>query len=485
VNAPARRLYLLISALFAVLVVATTWWTVARPDALRDNPHNPRAVLEEQRIHRGAIRSSDGTLLARSVRGPGDTWERRYSRADRDVAHAIGYSYTTLGRAGLERFDNDALVGQTDDVDSLLDQLLGRQPEGGDVTTTLDLDAQRVALAQLAGRKGSVVAMEPDTGKVRVMASEPGFDANDLRNTRVFKRLNADEANSPLFNRATQASYPPGSVFKVVTTAAALDSGKYTPDTIINGANHQEISGVPLDNDAGESFGEISLTTALTHSVNTVFGKIGEDLGKATMAKYMKRFGFYSKPPLDYPSTQIRASGEYDLRRGALLKPTSGAIDVGRMAIGQDKLQVTPLQMAEVAATVANDGVRVAPHLTDRVVDRDGRVVQRTEPKEEARVMSRRTARELGEMMQNVVREGTGTAAALSGVSVAGKTGTAQKNPTTGLVQPWFIAFAPADHPRIAIAATVEDSIGGSGGTTAAPIAKAVLQSLLGSKAGG
>jgi peptidoglycan glycosyltransferase len=476
-NTPARRLYLFISALFAVLVVATTWWTVARPDSLRDNPLNKRALLEEQRIHRGTIRAADGTVLARSVRAPGDTWVRRYTPADDATAHAIGYSYTTLGRAGLERYRNDALVGEDDGITTLLDQLLGRQQEGNDVTTTLDLDAQKVAIQQLAGRRGSVVALEPSTGKVRVMASVPGFDANDLRNAKVFSRLNQAK-DSPLFNRATQSSYPPGSTFKVVTAAAALDSGKYTPDTLLSGKSPIEVSGVPLANDNDEQFGEITLTTALTHSVNTVFARIGEDLGKTTMATYMKRFGFYSKPPLDYPASQLFTSGEW--ADGRLLKPTSGRIDVGRMAIGQDKLQVTPLQMAEVAATVANGGVRVAPRLTDKIVDPDGRVVQRIEPQEEERVMSAKSARELGEMMQNVVREGTGTAAALEGVDVAGKTGTAQKNIQTGLVQPWFIAYAPADDPKIAIAVTVEDSIGGFGGTVAAPIAKAVLESLLG-----
>jgi peptidoglycan glycosyltransferase len=179
------------------------------------------------------------------------------------------------------------------------------------------------------------------------------------------------------------------------------------------------------------------------------------------------------------------ASGEYDLKTGRLLPVTSPRVDVGRMAIGQDKLQVTPLQMATVAATVANDGVRVAPRLTDRIVDPDGRVVQRIEPQEEQRVMSVKAARELGEMMQNVVREGTGTAAALSGIDVAGKTGTAQIDPDRNITQPWFIAYAPADHPKMAIAVTVERSEGGFGGTEAAPIAKAVLESLLGNEASG
>jgi len=482
VNAPARRLYLFITALFAILVFATTWWTVAKPASLRDNQLNRRPLLEEQRIHRGTIFARDGTVLARSRRGPAETWVRRYTDADQLVPHAIGYSYTNLGRAGLERERNDALVGEANEIDSFVDDLLSREPVGDNVTTTLDLDAQRVALQQLGGRKGAVVALEPDTGRIRVMASVPGFDANALRDEKTFRRLNR-EPDSPMFNRATQASYPPGSTFKVVTAAAALDSGKYTPDSVINGDSPKVISGVPLRNDGGESFGDITLTTALTHSVNTVFAQIGEDLGKATMAKYMKRFGFYRKPPLDYPTDQMLASGEY--ANGRLLASESPKIDVGRMAIGQDKLQVTPLQMAEVAAVVANGGVRVAPRLTEKIVDRDGRTVDRIEPERVSRVMSRESAAQLGEMMTNVVREGTGTAAALQGIDVAGKTGTAEKDPSRNLVQPWFIAYAPADDPQIAIAVTVEDSIGGFGGTVAAPIAKAVLEQLLGPQGGG
>jgi len=483
-NAPARRLYVLISALFAVLVFATAWWTVARPASLRDNTENKRALLEQQRIHRGTIRSADGTVLARSVKVRGGIYTRRYTDADADVSQTIGYSYTDLGQVGLEKSRNDELVGETNGIESFVDQVLGKQQEGNDVTTTIDLAAQRVALQQLAGRKGAVVAMEPDTGKVRVMASVPGFDANAVRDPKTFKQLNRD-LDSPLFNRATQASYPPGSTFKVVTAAAALDSGQYTPDSVLNGDSPKVVSGVPLANDDDISYGDITLTTALTHSVNTVFAQIGEDLGKATMAKYMNRFGFDAKPPLDYPADQMLASGEYDLKTGRLLPVTSPRVDVGRMAIGQDKLQVTPLQMATVAATVANGGVRVAPRLTDKIVDPDGRVVERIKPQEEQRVMSTQTARELGEMMQNVVREGTGTAAALSGIDVAGKTGTAQIDPDRNITQPWFIAYAPADDPKMAIAVTIERSAGGFGGTEAAPIAKAVLEQLLGNEANG
>jgi penicillin-binding protein A len=473
VNVPIARLFGLIVVLFAVLVFATSWWTEFGAERLRDNPLNRRELLEQATIKRGRITADDGTVLARSVRGQGDTYKRVYPSSI--FSHEVGYSFTTLGRAGLEQSRNDPLTGQVGEVDSIIDQLSGKKKVGDDVITNLDPAAQKVALQQLGGRKGSVVALEPDTGKVRVMASIPGFD-QDAVDTH-FRRLNRDP-NAPLLNRSTQAGYPPGSTFKVVTATAALDTGKFTPDSTVNGDSGIPISGVPLANDGGQDFGSINLTDALTNSVNTVWAQVGERLGKARMAKYMARYGFFRRPPLDYPSNQKRASGEYG-RRGRLLSPSSKQIDVGRMAIGQDKLAVTPLQMAEVAATIANGGVRVKPRLTRKWVDADGRTVETIHPQEAARVMKASTAQQLAGMMSKVVEEGTGTAAALEGIDVAGKTGTAEIDVQNNITQPWFIAFAPASHPRIAIAVTVERSQGGFGGTVAAPIAKAVMEQLL------
>jgi peptidoglycan glycosyltransferase len=472
-NAPITRLFGLVVVLFAVLVFATSWWTEFGAERLRDNPLNRRQLLEDAKVKRGKITAEDGTVLARSVRAQGDTYRRVYP--SNIFSHEVGYNFTTLGRAGLEQSRNAPLTGQGGEVDTIIDQLSGRKKTGDDVVTNLDPAAQKVALDQLAGRKGSVVALEPSTGKVRVMASVPGFDQNDV-DTR-FRQLNKDK-NAPLLNRSTQAGYPPGSTFKVVTATAALDSGEFNPGSTLSGRSGINISGVPLANDGGEDFGPIDMTTALTHSVNTYWAQVGEKLGKSTMAKYMTRYGFFRKPPLDYPSDQKRASGEYS-KRGRLLSPTSNQIDVGRMAIGQDKLGVTPLQMASVAATIANGGVRVKPRLTSKIVDPDGRTVQRINPQDAARVMQTSTADQLAQMMSNVVKEGTGTAAALEGIDVAGKTGTAEIDVDNNITQPWFIAFAPVKNPRIAIAVTVERSQGGFGGTVAAPIAKAVMEQLL------
>ena len=474
-NAPIQRLYLLFLVLFAVLVYFTSRNAVFDATALRDNTLNKRTLLEEQQIHRGTIRAADGTILARSVKQRGGVYTRRYP-TNGLFSHPIGYSFTTLGRAGLERSRNDDLTGKRNELTSVLDQLRGKRQTGDSVRTTLDTAAQRVAYSALAGRKGAVVALDPRTGAVTVMASEPQYDPNALRGPGTYSRLANDNANRPLVNRATQFGYAPGSTFKVVTATAAIDSGRYTPQSTVDGKNGVRISGVPLQNDFNQSFGPIDLTTALAKSVNTVYAQVAERLGKATLRKYMVRFGFGSKPQLDYPKDQMSASGEY--RNGNLLEPTSRFVDVGRMGIGQDKLAVTPLQMAEVAAAVANRGRLMKPHLTDRIVDVDGRTVERVTPQVQSTVMKPSTSSAVTAMMEGVVNSGTGTQAQIPGVRVAGKTGTAetQIGKTTNNV--WFIAFAPADNPRVAIAVTMEHQVG-FGGDVAAPVAKAVMESLL------
>ena len=317
-----------------------------------------------------------------------------------------------------------------------------------------------------------MVALEPKTGKVLAMVSTPSYDPNGLDEGNTFSKLSTDEQNSPLVNRATQSGFPPGSTMKVVTAVAAIDTGKYTPNSTVSGENGKEISGVPLNNFGNEDFGDITLTEALTKSVNTVWAEVGEKLGKSTMAEYMTKFGFYKQPPIDLPADQLLASGERG-ERGRLLSPTSRQIDVGRMAIGQDKLLVTPLQMATVAATVANGGVRMEPHITQKIVDPDGRTQDEIEGERAERVMNEDTARDLTAMMLQVVKEGTGTAAALEGVELAGKTGTAEIDVDRGINDAWFIGFTN----EVAVAVVLE-RIEGTGGVDAAPIAKSVIEAV-------
>jgi peptidoglycan glycosyltransferase len=455
----------------------TSYWSVFDSDSLKANQANRRPLLEEQTIKRGNILAADGSVIAHSRatgKGNNKIYVRHYPQGGL-FGNPIGYSFVTQGRVGFELSHNDELVGNKTEFLSVLDELQGHSQEGDNVQSSLDPAAQEAAVNGLAGRRGSVVAIVPSTGEVRAMVSIPEYDPNQI--PKNFAELNRD-SSAPLFNRATQAGYPPGSTMKVVTATAALDSGEFTPDSVLSGRSPQEIDGVPLSNSGGEQFGDIDMTTALTNSVNTWWAQAGEKLGKDTMFQYMDRFGFDAKPRLDYPSFQLAASGVYD---GNKLLGPSDPIDIGRVAIGQERLRVTPLQMAEVAATVANNGELMEPRLWSRVIDPDGRETK-LDPARQSRVMSEDTASELNTMMQSVVQEGTGTAGAVSGIDVAGKTGTAEIS--TGVNDAWFIGFAPASDPQIAISCIVEHT-SGFGGPTCGPIFKAVAESILQGNSGG
>jgi peptidoglycan glycosyltransferase len=477
VNRQITQLFGVVLVLFTLLVVFTSRWTVFEAKSLQQQVANRRPLLEQLQIPRGFIYANDGTVLARNIRsGHGSTL--RYSRTyptNNLFSHVVGYSFISHGDSGLEKSQNDVLAGNSNEFASILDELTGQKKQGNDLRTTLDPAAQRLALQLLGGNAGSVVALDPRTGDVKVMASVPNYNPNQIPTN--FQQLNSDKA-APLFDRATQGRYPPGSAMKVVTAVAALDTGRYTPDSVVSGKSPKIVGGVPLSNCCTEgsgNYGPLTLTEALAKSVNTVWGEVGEKLGKATMFKYMKRFGFEKKPQIDLPPEELTASGVFD-SHGNLLGP-SDAIDIGRVAIGQERLEVAPLQMAEVAAAVANGGKLMKPRLVTKVVAPDGRTKDTVSPAEIDQVMKPATAQKVTAMMEGVVQGGTGVAAQIPGVRVAGKTGTAEvANGTSN--QAWFISFAPADNPRVAIAVTIERTQG-EGGTVAAPIAKQIIQLLL------
>jgi penicillin-binding protein A len=477
VNHQIVKLFGFVLVLYALLFGFTSYWSIFDANSLKANQANRRPLLEEQTIRRGSILADDGTVIARSRgvgRGNNKIFVRHYPLGAL-FGNPIGYSFVTQGRVGFELSHNDELVGNKTEFLSLLDQLQGHSQEGDNVQSSLDPSAQRAAVDGLAGRRGAVVAIVPATGEITAMASIPEYDPNQV--PKHLAQLNRD-SSAPLFNRATQAGYPPGSTMKVVTATAALDSGEFTPNSVLNGGSPKVIGGVSLSNAGGEQFGDIEMTTALTNSVNTWWAQAGERLGKDTMFKYMDRYGFDAKPRLDYPGFQLATSGVFD---GNNLLDAGDPIDIGRVAIGQERLRVTPLQMAEVAATVANQGELMEPRLWSKVIDPDGRETK-LDPARQSRVMSEETASDLNDMMQSVVQEGTGTAAAVSGIDVAGKTGTAEV--TGGANQAWFIGFAPANDPKIAIAVTVERTTG-FGGPTAGPIFKSVAETILRGDASG
>ncbi|HET7574250.1 MAG TPA: penicillin-binding protein 2 [Solirubrobacterales bacterium] len=481
-NRQIVKLFAFVVVLFAVLIGFTSYWAVFDAKALKDKEANKRPLLEQQQIKRGRILAADGTVLAKSVakgHGAARRYVRRYPQGSL-YGHPIGYSFVRYGESELEKFHNDELIGDESEFGSILDQLAGRNQEGNDVVTNINPAAQATAMAALQEQGfGAVIAIEPSSGRVEVLASNPPYDPN--RVPYELGELNRNTFETPLVDRATQGLYPPGSTFKVVTAAAGLDSGLITPETAFAAPSPLEVEGQPLENDFNESFGPIALDTALTNSVNTWFAQLGQKVGEDTLFEYMDRFGFNSTPAIDLPSDQVNESGVYG--EGELLGPND-PVDIARVAMGQERLAVTPLQMAEVAAAVANGGVLMKPQIWSRVVDPDGRVAKRLDPSEYSRPISGETAEELTTAMEGVVSEGTGTNAAIPGVPVAGKTGTAETpgNESCGggeaENQAWFIGFAPADEPKVAIAATVECTER-FGNDAAAPIFRAVAESIL------
>jgi peptidoglycan glycosyltransferase len=319
---------------------------------------------------------------------------------------------------------------------------------------------------------------------VLVMATSPTYNPNLVEHD--FGAIDRTQAQcsgpAPLLNRATAGLYQPGSSFKLVTAAAALDSGAFTPDSRFDDPGYCTEYGQPVKNFADQNgpevFGNVTLAQGLQHSINSVFCNVGKQLGALKILEYAKRFGFYSTPPLETPPDERLASGLYN-PNGKLFYPKHDyQVDPGRLAFGQERLGVTPLQMAMVAAAIGNSGVVMQPYVVDRIVKPGGGVLQTTKPKEFGRAISPRTAGELTTMMESVVTGGTGTNAQIPGVRVAGKTGTAETG-KTGINTAWFVCFAPADHPRIAVAVTLENQLHKTGGEVAAPIAKILLEALL------
>ncbi len=482
-NRQIVKLFGFIVVLFAVLVGFTSYWSVFDAKALKEKEANKRPLLEQQQIRRGRILAADGTVIAKSVgKGNGDAkrFVRRYPEGAL-YGHPIGYSFVRYGDSEFEQFHNEELVGEESEFSSILDELLGHAQEGNDIVTSIDPVAQQTALADLEEQGfGAVVAIEPSSGAIKVMASNKPYDPN--RVPYDIEKLLQSKIETPLLNRATQGLYPPGSTFKVVTAAAGLEAGVITPETTIDAPGSLEVEGQPLENDFSEDFGAIALDTALTNSVNTWFGQLGQQLGQERLFETMEKFGFNSTPAIDLPADEVEKSGVYGEGRELLGK--DDPVDLARVAIGQERLLATPLQMAEVAAAVANDGRLMKPQIWKRVVDPDGRVIDRLDPSEYSQPVSSETAAELTTAMEGVVSEGTGTNAAIPGVQVAGKTGTAETpgNAACGggveENQAWFIGFVPADDPQIAIAASVECTEQ-FGNDVAAPIFRDVAEAIL------
>ncbi len=485
-NKPISRLAVLATSMMVVLVVATTYWQAWAAGGLADRQENQVERVAQFTVKRGLIGSRHVPLAWNTTkRVSGRTLYFRRYPTNGLAAHVVGYSTQGRARAGLERSRNDYLTASNQNLSTLLesslDKLKGSTIEGNDLVLSLNMRAQRVAMEGLAGRCGSVVVLEPATGRVLVMVSSPTYNQNLIEsNFGAIDRITAPcRPVAPLYNRATYGLYAPGSTFKVVTAAAAIDSGRYRATSRFVDPGYCEVYGRRVNNyDTTSPFGNVDLRQALVNSINSVFCNIGKDLGAKLIIDYAKRFGFYETPPLETPDNERAPSGLY--KGTKLFDPeVDSDVDAGRFAFGQERLLVTPLQMAMVAAAIANEGVVMEPHVIDRIVSPKGSTVTRTRPKEMQRAVKPETAAIVGEMMKDVVESGTGTAAQVPGAVVGGKTGTAETG-VAGTNNAWFIAFAgkPGEPPKLAIAVVLEQQ-NGTGGQLAAPIAQDVMQALL------
>ena len=475
--------------LLSSLVIATTYWQTWANAGLANRQDNDIRLVAQFTIKRGKIYASDGrTVLATNVtrnRAGQTLYFRRYPTGP-IFSDVVGYSTQTRNRTGLEQSYNDYLTGSNANLDtvfrSALDKLKGTTVTGNDLVLTINPAAQALARRLLRGKCGAVVALEPSTGRVLVMATNPTYNANLIeKRFGVATRTNLP-CGAPLVNRATVGKYPPGSTFKMVTAAAALDTRRFTPDSPFYDPGYCEEYGKQVRNagnpEAPETFGHVNLTLGFQHSINSVFCNVGKALGAGVVLDYAKRFGFYSLPPLELPESERVASGLYN--RGRLFDPKhpDTQVDPGRLAFGQERLAVTPLQMAMVAAAIGNHGAEMRPQIVERIVSPGGKTITHLQPDQLGRPIRRQTADELTRMMELVVTGGTGTAAAIPGIRVAGKTGTAEVG-RGNVHTTWFAAFAPANAPRVAIAVVVENQLNGFGGTISAPIAKQVMEALL------
>jgi penicillin-binding protein A len=492
-NRQVNRLGLVAIALMVVLVVATTYWQTWASAGLKDRQDNAIERVVQFQIARGLILGfGKKTVLATNVkrkRGDQTFYFRRYPNRGL-AAQTVGYSTASRSQAGLERSMNDYLTGAntnlTNAFKEIVDRLGSATVHGNNLELTIRPKAQRLAQQLLADRCGAVVAMNPQTGAVYVMASSPTYDPNLIDKPGGFAKVlnirGSCGGASALLNRGTQGLYTPGSTFKIITAAAALDTGAFTPESTFDDPGYcteygQRVSNAGNPETGPEVFGRVDFVTAFEHSINSVFCNIGQKIGAPTILRYAKRFGFYRTPPLETPANERAPSGMYTQKTHKLDDDGSKA-DPGRLAFGQWTMLVTPLQMAMVAATVGNGGVVPKPYVVQKILAHDGSVVRNTKPSNLGRAIKPQTAADLTRMMVAAVQSGTGTAAQIPGIQVAGKTGTAETG-VNNVYTAWFVAFAPAVKPQVAVAVVLEKQLNGFGGAVSAPIAKQVMEALL------
>jgi peptidoglycan glycosyltransferase len=471
VNAHVRRTFYLFVGGFVALVWMLAYWQVYARESLANNPQNGLQTQRAISTPRGLILANDGeTVLAESDRHKtpsGSVYDRIYPEGAA-FANVVGYWSTKYGATGIEIGENSNLSGTAEPatLDGLINQMSGGPTPGNNVVLTLDPELQRVAYEGLAASdtgKGAVVAVDPNNGEILALASSPSFDPNNIDQT--FPELVRDP-DAPLVDRATQSLFPPGSTFKVITAGAALEKG-LSPSHIFFDSGTYNLPGYTVVNFKGHVYGRVTFTQALVFSINAIFAKIGvEIVGPQALAQMAYDFGFgdsYDDFPLPVSASNL-GTPPSEWTQGTL----------AQNSFGQGPTSSNAFEMALVAATIANDGKMMEPRLVREIRSPDGLILDRPTPSVRHDALPASTAQTLNEMMQKVVTEGGLTGAQISGVKVAGKTGTAE---TAQAPHSWWITFAPADYPKIAICAMVEN--GGRGDLAALPIAHQVMEAYL------
>jgi penicillin-binding protein A len=477
VNAHVRRTFYLFVAGFVALVGMMAYWQVYARESLANNPENGLQTQRAISAPRGLILAGDGeTVLARSVghkSESGTVYDRFYPQGEL-YSNVVGYWSTRYGATGIEIGENSNLSGTAEPatLDELINQISGGPQPGNNVVLTLDPELQRVAYEGLASSvtgRGAVVAVDPKNGEILAMATHPSFDPNNIDET--FPELSRDP-DAPLINRAIQSLYAPGSTFKVITAAAALEAGVSPTQEFVDDGTY-ELPGYTVHNFQGKVYGKVTFTQALVFSINAIFAKIGvEIVGAQALAQMAHDFGFgdsYEDFPLPVSASNLGP-------------PPSQWTDgtTAQTAFGQGQTSSNAFEMALVAAAIANDGELMEPRLVREIRSPDGIILDRPTPSVRRQSLPASTAQTLNGMMQKVVTEGGLTVAEVPGVKVAGKTGTAESG--SGPPHSWWISFAPADDPEIAVCAMVEN--GGRGDQAALPIADSVVEAYLKDGAG-
>ncbi|MBR5535049.1 MAG: peptidoglycan glycosyltransferase [Clostridia bacterium] len=461
-NGKIITVMVVICAMFLSLAVYLTYFTIVDSGELIENKFNKRIREREESILRGTIFDSKGEILAYSAMD-GNRQKRYYPFKER-YAHVIGYNSVTYDKSGLENTFNDILVKADpfEDISGFF-SMNKEMPKGADLYLTIDNSLTAIAEKRMRGKNGAVVALRPKTGEVLCMYSNPSFDPNEEALSKNFALLTKSE-NAPFLGRAAQGLYPPGSTFKIITAAAAIEEG--VAENIIDEGS-VVIDGYPVENYNGKKLGEIDITKGFAASSNVMFASYGVKIGEKRLRAVAERFGIGER--LDFDIRTSKSLFNYENRMGQT--------DLAAVGIGQGKLLVTPLNMALVASAIANDGVIMKPYIVDKALYSGGRQAYVSKPDVWKTAVSEAVAAMIENMMVECVNTGTGTGAQINGVTVAGKTGTAE-NEESDKTHAWFVCYAPAEDPEIAIC--VMQEYAGVTGSNCAPIARELIKYYLG-----